>query len=211
MGESWWNSAPQYPEQWPTVGNSWLNWSFKDWSIGGRRAKPVGHVCVSRDGQWGESLFLLTDSFQMWQKTETVHALFQNNHNCLSALQNSVEIWQNLKRQVSLDLICLAYGAISGFWVMHICMLYKTFLPFWSWFHVCTSIPSGVISKKANNAFIGYFWEKAIFHWMQCFRSSPFTFNWPHPLLFQNGVFLVASREKVSLTSLLHLQLTLYT
>ena len=26
----------------------------------------------------------------------------------------------------------------------------------------------------------------------------PFTLNWPHPLLFQNGVFLVASREKVS-------------
>ena len=47
-------------------------------------------------------------------------------------------------------------------WVMHICMLCKTFPPFWFWFHVCTSIPSRVMSKNTNNTFIGYFWEKAI-------------------------------------------------
>ena len=128
-----------------------------------------------------------------WDMDHSLSSCWQTFHICDPILENG------------------AYGAISGFWVTHICMLCKTFPPFCYCLYVCTIIPSRAISKNANNTFIGYFWEKAIFHWMHCFRSRPFMLNWPRPLLFQNGVFLVASREKVSLTSLLHLQLTLYT
>ena len=68
------------------------------------------------------------------------------------------------------------------------CMLWKTYTSLWSLFHVCTSIPSRVISKNVSNISNGNFCEKAIFHCIQCFRSHPFTFNLPRPLFFKWSV-----------------------